>query len=246
MNLKIALLLILVLILTGCSVEYNLSINDDLTSYSESINIDGENKEENESISNYAWPQSVYYDVTGPSEQPSDEKLTEKELAEYADGYYTISHLTYQNNPRLNFSYTFNKEGLNRSAAISTCYGMFSIINTNNKVRISTSNVVRCFNNYPSLSSLTINIDIGNNTLVKSNADKAAGNVYTWVLDKTNYKERIIQLELEKKETNISNTSTPEPPKEKNNTSTALIILIGFIGFAIALLIIIKIKGVMS
>ena len=115
------------------------------------------------------------------------------------------------NNNRLTFSNEFNRDNYQNSTAVSACYKTLSIANYNGNTIISTNNRAECFDAYPSLSSLTINI-IVDKKVTSNNADKVNGNTYTWNINRNN-KNKGINLTFADKD---NDKTTEEEAVEKN------------------------------
>lgn len=196
---KTILIIIILLITTGCSCEYNLKIENN--KYSEEvIIIANTNSEKNEF--NKTWNVPIDKDTYNIGLD------SETDGVEY--GSFYDSELS---GNRLIFSHDFNMSSYANSTAVSNCYNMLTVSRENGDTIISTSKEAKCFDDYPSLNSVTINITI-DDTVVKHNADNVSGNTYTWNINKDNASNKSVDLIIK----NSSNNSFDEPSVAPNST----------------------------
>lgn len=219
MKKKIIVLIIMLLLTTGCTCEYNLNI--DGNTYKEEINILGTDSEEINNFNN-DWKVPVdkdeYNNISG--EPGTEIKIN-------GDTYtYKISG----NN--LIFSYDFTRNRLNNSTAISNCYDKATIQSYENSIVISTSNKVSCFDKYPTLTMVKVNITTDKN-VTSNNADSVNGNTYTWNLTKNNSSDKSINMIIDNKEDNSQNQTTPDDNSanqpQNNNKDYTLYIFCGIL-----------------
>lgn len=162
------------LLLTGCSSTYNLEISGN--SYTENIDINIDNQEEDTYFTKeLKIPINKNSFLSGDPDPNSkiDENIK----------YYDYS----KNNGVAKFSSVFNLSNFYLSSAIYTCYDKVNAYNQAGNTIISTSSRAVCFDNYPNLEKVTVNVNIDRK--VKShNADKVSENTYTWYLTPSNPK----------------------------------------------------------
>lgn len=199
---KKLLLLISILLLTGCTCEYNLNI-DNLT-YQEQIIIRGDSKEEANDL-NQEWEIPVNkeeYNIGG------DEDTT---ISSNIDTY----KYEFKNNTlKLNYDFTMNS--IINSSAISNCYNKVTVVNHDNKTIISTSPKINCFSKYPNLTKLTVNIKTNKN-VINHDADSVNGNIYTWNFTKSTSSDKAINLTLEPLQNEQSSTSSSSSVMPNNS-----------------------------
>ncbi len=222
MKKRILLTIILLLLTTGCTCEYNLIIDGNI--YKEKITIIGETSEE---IANFNNEWKV----------PIDKE--EYDMNAGLDGNDEINTNIYKYNlsgNKLNFNYDFNGNQFSKSTAVYNCYNKLTVTKYNNTTIISTSSNIDCFNKYPNLNTLKINIKV-DREVISNNADSVSGNTYTWNFDKYNPGKKGINLVLENKEEENKPSSSSNNNKDNKNNSYVLyifliiIILIIFIGY---------------
>ena len=195
MKRNILIILIIMLFTTGCTCEYNLIIEDN--KYQENIKIIAENNQEISDI-NYNWKISTdkeEYNLVGDYDT---NKNYQNDLYDYKI-----------NNNILTFNYTFFKSKYINSSAVSECYDRLNVSKYKNAIIISTSIKVLCFDKYPNLNEIKVNIKT-DKEVISSNSDKFSNGTYTWYINKENYTNKSINLTL-------SNESKIEEQEKASN-----------------------------
>lgn len=196
MKKRIVFVLMILLFATGCTCEYNLTIDNNV--YKEEINIKGETSNEITNL-NKKWQIPVDKEEYDIGTDPSTTSIPTTDTYNY----------NFTNNT-LKLNNDFTKNGYLNSTAVSNCYKKLSIENYSNSTIISTSQNTLCFDKYPSLNNLVINITV-DRPVTKNNADSVSGNTYTWNINKSNASKKGINLVLSNG-TNENNSN-----KEDNN-----------------------------
>ena len=182
---KILIVLGILLITTGCTCEYNLDIENG--KYNEEIKINAKTVSEKNNFNN-EWKiptNKNEYDIGIDSEN--------------ADIDYTKIYSYRTSGNSLIFSQEANRGEYNNSTAVYNCYNKLTVDIQSGSTIISTSNAVKCFDKYPDLTEITVNITV--DKPVKScNADNAFGNTYTWNLNRSNANNKPINLIIETSE----------------------------------------------
>lgn len=182
---KIILLVSLIFLLSGCSVNYDLEIFNN--EYREKISINSLNTTE----SSYEIP--VYFDETRV-----EKTLTSKKVADVE--YYQKS------NEQTNYVYynNFAMEKYYKSYFVNSSFDFFAVYYNDvdeetgeDIITISTNNNMKIFDTYKDLDEIKINVKT-NHKVKYSNADSHSKFTYTWNYDKNNYKDKYIQLILYK------------------------------------------------
>ncbi len=194
---RVLVLTLLLLLTTGCTCEYNLKIDNN--DYQEEIKLVGENSTEINSFKE-DWKIPVDKD-----EYNIGLDLDNVEIK--SDNVYNYNLL----NNILTFKYNFTSSTFINSSAVSNCYNKLSVMNYSDSTIISTSKNALCFDKYPTLTSIVINITV-DKPVKSNNADRISANTYTWNLTRTNASDKPINLVLDNK--NVSNNpktnSTPD------------------------------------
>ncbi len=164
---KIIILLSL-LLLTGCTVNYNLEINKDTLNET----ITGTVTKEESSQDSNATGLSTIYSIINEEQKPiyNKEELYQKDLKESG------------NNINYTFKYNYNIEDFVNSTIINTCFENKEIEEIE---EIDNYYSIRLSGNFYCLYSKKINIAVTSNLKVASNnADKIKDNTYIWTIDK--------------------------------------------------------------
>ena len=202
MKKNIIIIIILLIFTTGCTCEYNLTIDNN--NYQEEVRIIAENENE---ISNYnlEWKIPTDKEENNYGGDPST-------VPEYSSDLYEYKLV----NNILTFNYNFNKDNYSNSSAVSTCYDTFTVIDYNNATIISTNSKASAFNKYPNLNNITVNIKV-DKEVIDHNADRVNGNTYTWYIYKNNADNKSINLTLSNSSNTIDDKTTETPNKSTNS-----------------------------
>lgn len=221
---KIIFLIAITLFLTGCSVEYNVTI-DEVIQESVSIN------------ENIDWNAPAFIDEQGASE--TNEKIEGLE-------YYDIEN----NGFSTTYKYDFTFNNYSRSRAINTCLKSVSLSEINNEYLLNTSGYFSCMDYYTEIEDIKINLTFGDNYIITANnADVVNNNILTWNINRNNYTDKYIQVRFKDKEAEQEEEPIIDEPiddeEEKENTGSwiiATVAVLAFIGL-ISFLFYFKIKN---
>lgn len=215
---KILLLIITILLLSGCTVEYNVNFTKDLAS--ENIILNG--------VTDEIFPVEAYINEQGSSEEPIEIEGVE---------YYDIT----KNANSINLNYNFPIDRYTESTGVNTCYKNVSINKMNDGTyNLMTNNYNSCINYYPELEQITINLNFTNDfNITRNNADKVNGNTYTWIIDRNNYANKGMEISYILKE----DGEEQEPTNKIDSKYNVLIILGSFLVLSIIIGIVIKVKN---
>ena len=223
-KLKIFIFLCLVLLLSGCSVEYDLTLNDDFT-VSEKV-VATEKTKRMEALTKQKGKQAVNYLYNMFKRNGEDITLTSRE-----DDYNTyataiISHEDINDYASKFSSDVFNNVNVTKDGNIIT-------FSTEQKELLSSDT------NYSLLyDDITVNITIPFEVI--SNADKVNDNTYTWNIKKdSDYKT----IEFSYKEGNKKDEVNINVNNETYNIHYGVIIVIGFVIIIGSIVLFIYIKN---
>lgn len=181
---KILFILITCLLLTGCTVNYNLEIND--SNFKETITGNVLNTEldtnNSTSINNYSFLLS--------EEQPSFYKNE--------NIFYNKATNNVQDGIDFDFNYTFNENNFNNSRIINECFDNHIYEYKDNKYYLVVSGKFNC--NYSETTNINITTDYN---VTSNNAQKIKNNTYTWTIDENNKDNTYFFITIDK--TNKSN-----------------------------------------
>lgn len=182
MKKRILILIIILLLTTGCTCEYNLTI--DGSTYKEQVTLLGETNEE---ISNFKNEWQIPIDKEDYNEAAGFDTETNANSNIYK---YNIT------NSKLVFNYDFTSSNYEDSTAVSNCYNKLTVSHYNSTIIISTSSEANCFTKYPPLKNVKVNIKV-DRPVISNNADSVNGNTYTWNINKSNAKNKSINIILD-------------------------------------------------
>lgn len=196
MKKRILMIIMTLLLTTGCTCEYNLTI--DGNSYKEEVILIGENTEEISNLDN-EW------------EIPIDKK--EYQNIQGFDKETDINTNMYsykKSNDKLTFNYDFSGSKISNSTAVSNCYNQLTVKKYNNTTIISTSSKASCFENHPPLTSVKVAINVDRD-VISNNADNVSGNTYIWNINRSNANNKSINLILDDGIENEDNQTSNDP-----------------------------------
>lgn len=224
-KLKIFIFLCLVLLLSGCSVEYDLTLNDDFT-VSEKV-VATERTKRMEALTKQKGEQAVNYLYNMFKRDDENITLTSRE-----DDYNTyataiISHEDINDYASKFSSDVFNNVNVTKDGNIIT-------FSTTQKELLSSDT------NYSLLyDDITVNVTIPFE-VTSNNADKVTGNTYTWNIKKnTDYKT----IEFSYKEGNKEDQVNINVNDETYNIQYGVIIAVGLIILVGSIILFVYIKN---
>ena len=195
---KIFYLFISLIVVTGCEATYNIDIDD---AFNENLIITPKSAEELSRVSEDYFPYPSFYNpnysedddyVEGFNSLPNNpDSNYNNDISkdEEDDNYITTPverYNVYLGNV-LSFSYKFG-EKYQDSNIVITSTDEFVVVNAvdgNSYSRIYAKGFSKIFDEYNSLSKLTINVKTSRNVL-SHNADLVNGNIYTWIITNKN------------------------------------------------------------
>lgn len=205
MKLKAYILILFIFLITGCTINYDLEITSDsineIVQFNENIDIINNNilnsgilSYKNAVDNLYNLPQTVYVDA--------DRNLYDvTQVLEGVDYYSKKMNITENSyNLEANFNHLINNYG--KANTINKCYKNIAVLNKNDILTISTSRNNLCFEQYKNLDKISISVSVDEKEykLVSSNADKIENGKYYWEINRQNYSDKSILIELEELE----------------------------------------------
>ena len=224
MKKRILLIIMILLLTTGCTFEYNLII--DGSNYKEEIVITAESSDEISSF-NQKWEIPIDKDEYEKISGFDNETDINTKIYKYS---ISSNKLTFNNN--------FNISNISKSTAAYNCYNKLTVSNYNNTTIISTSPKADCFDKHPPLTSVKVNIKV-DREVISNNADNISGNTYTWNITKETASSKSINLVLsngnkEEDKTDPSSDNTNNKTKKNDYTLyifLIILVLIIFLGY---------------
>lgn len=196
---KYIILVLITFILSGCSVDYQLTINEQ-NEFQETIIVRSESKEESNQFQEKSWPVKLYYYDPDLGENP--EKI--EGVTYYAEELF-LEHNYYHRK----LTNTFSKENFVNANSIQSCYEHFYVTEDKKEktITISTSSEFLCMEKFPEISQINIQIEIDRPVIVH-NAAVVHDHIYEWNITSNNIQESGIIL------TFPSTYKTPKVPEE--------------------------------
>lgn len=212
MRKKIIILCFLIILFCGCTVNYEINIDDIIE---ENINI-GLDEDEDENVDIYSGltvePVSFISKINSMNDIPIS--VLSNQLVDIYDEKSRIEGtLYYDTNIKSTPHYSFNMnakfdfENIEYLKSVKNCYEEFDVSTSKNYITITTSEKNMCFEIYPILDKINIKIKTRYD-VIDSNATSIdeEEKTYTWIIDRSNYTNKSIYLKLDSssKEKNIS------------------------------------------
>lgn len=162
MKIKNIILLMVVLFITGCTVDYDLTFDEN--SVEEKINIILETTDEKENAIHM--DNEEYYAII-----EKDKALPYKKIKDESGNY--------------NFTYNYSLSDFKKSR-FTNCYDAYSLINEQGYVTFSTTKEFKCLvYDYMTIDNVNINIKT-DYKVVENNADEIRDNTYIWHINSEN------------------------------------------------------------
>ena len=230
---RVLLLLIMIILLTGCTAEVNYKLNE--SNISEQVIIVDRDGTKEEILGRYRKYIPVYSDETIADADP-DERMTgytyyNRDDKELNDGYkFTYNHLYVLKD--FNRSNTLNRTFHSGALEYSIENGIINIY--------TDSNGIKWFDSYPELTNIKVNI-ITDLEVIKNNADSVNNNIYTWNFTKEDNEKNIYlqtKNHLYDEVHNNKNNKNDEKESEEEEKNNYLLIVALVIGSFVLLLIV--------
>ena len=245
---KILILIILSIFLTGCEAVYTIEINGN--DFIETLEINNRN------VETWTIGNPSYKDLITRESQlnvPTDMRVSEVDDNELSQGVYQVSLIQLPNNLGLRYHYIFSgAEEYQHSSAVLAHFPSFLIKEEDGTLQISTGNNNVAFNVNPLLTRFTVRLII-NQEVVSHNADEVRDGVYYWHFTRANYSGKEINVSILQENNENSNSLYPEETPNLwetddegyfgTNTLIAIYMILLLIGIIAGLFIYIKIKN---
>ena len=184
MKKNIFLIIISLLLLTGCSSEYTLEFNN--KSIKENITVDIMDSDIPKKTSNML---SELDDRITPFMEEDQYPFAGDETKKYNKKVTDIS-----SGKRIEFKYKYSHNEFRNSTTYNTCFENKEFTEERNSYIINFGGKFFCRHT----DEVVINIKT-NNYVISNNADKVEGNTYTWIINDDNIDKTDIQIVISKK-----------------------------------------------
>ena len=199
---RIICLMLTIFILTGCTAQYNLNINDSL--FEETAYLVQDSSIDWNTINSIYWNSTVNdvigneYDGYTGAEINSNEDIYSRQKVEGVK-YYNKTRLLTNKENGIKYDFKFDTSNYNLSKIANYCYDDFNVKISGNEYSISTSDQFNCFDYYNFLDDVEVNIILGYDyDVLSNNADKVEKNVYTWIINKNNANNKPVEITVKK------------------------------------------------
>ena len=172
---KALILIVFSLLITGCTLEYKLTIKSN--KFVENVSITAEKNilgiEGTEAIKNMEIP------------------------AIGTDNYYEKKMDENSQEIKLNYTYQYSKNQISNSYLINNCYSKLELIEEDGDITMSTKGRFLCYDMLDTDKIDKVNIVIQTSQKVKEhNADEVKGSKYIWTIDQSNYTNKPIYIKM--------------------------------------------------
>lgn len=182
------LILIIILLLSGCTTEYNLVIDNDNFIESIDVVVDNEDSDEVNKLTN----ENLYISSTTTNDLLYDKTIDDDSIK-----------------TTFNYKHSFSYDEF-RGTLEKKCFNNIKLTEYNGVYTLNAEDF-KCYKGYEQYAdSYKINIKTKNNVLF-NNADEVKNNIYTWKIDESNYKNKniIIQYTKQKQKVPLFNYIKP-------------------------------------
>ncbi len=221
---KLIILIGIIFLLSGCTVQYNAYFDDDKV------------------IETMLTKGSEYTPIYTPA-YITDQGASEENIKIEGINYYNMQ----ANGDEVSYNFQFPFSQFSNSTIANTCLDSFTIDKVyNGEYLLNTSSYFSCLDYYTLVDDVTINLTFNNDfyEIKNTNADMTNGNTYAWHVNRDNYHDKNIQvtfkLKKENQQTqNSSNNNPTNPVIEKNKY---LIFILAFIILIIVIIVVSYLK----
>lgn len=236
---KIFFMILILFLLTGCEATYNLTL--DSNNFIENLEINN-NKI---SFNNHDIPYKEMLNNASNGALATDirEEKPESNVKEDNIKYYDVKKIETNNTLGISYENKFSLLEYKYSTIVNSNIDKFNYTYNKEQIMLNITNPINVFVLYPQLNNLTIKFKT-NHEVIKNNADEIIDNTYYFYLNKSNYQNKKIILEL----SNEYNQNTPgflvldEEGYFSVNTLIIIYVILGVIGLTIGISIYIKVR----
>lgn len=174
--------ILLLFILSGCSVEYNINIDKNIN-LNENINILAQTEDEILRIEEYNGNLPIDVEIDDPS-------VIEKKDNDIE--YYDINKVE----KNIYFNYSYDLDNFKKNVFTNSCYEYVTATKNDNKLILATSKEFSCFEKYNQLEDVIVTIT-SKYKLTDTNADNIEKHKYIWYINEDNANNKRLYLSLD-------------------------------------------------
>lgn len=237
---KIIYLILMLFLITGCDATYNLTLENN--SFTENLEITNNDKKtwninnpSNKDIRNQTLNSALATDYR--------EEIPEVNTKIEGIKYYDIKNIDTENTLGISYKGDFTLYDYQYSTIVNTNVKSFNYQNNKSGIIINIKKPIDAFNLYPELNNLTIKFKT-NHQVIKNTADDIVDDVYYFYLNKNNYQDKKIIIELSNDYKTTSNDALEPDEDGYFNKSTLILVysLIGIIILIFGVIVYIKVR----
>ena len=197
------------LLLTGCDVNYSVTINEDET-FDEEVTMsflktasDGNNM-------------TIAEDDKTPISINSNE-----------DKFYNSKIIDKGNTYDMVYTYKHDMNSIKRGYFIANCFPEMSITDNENEIIINSGDGFACFIGDDGLRADSMKININTKLkVIENNADSVNGDTYTWIINENNYLGKEIYFKVERNNKSGGLTTLKENIIKEDGASSLTIVIV--------------------
>ena len=205
---KLILIICLVFLMTGCDVNYNITIDED--TFDEDIVLSF-------SKSNTSYDDISFYPDNKVPVYPTkeDKKFYNSKIVESVNSYDLI------------YSYSHDFYSLKNSYFINNCFHDMMITESDNQIIINSGDGFACFIGDDGLRADSMKININTKLkVIENNADSVNGDTYTWIINENNYLGKEIYFKVERNNKSGGLTTLKENIIKEDGASSLTIVIV--------------------
>ncbi|MFA7064855.1 MAG: hypothetical protein WC177_05120 [Bacilli bacterium] len=225
---KIIYLILMLFLITGCDATYNLTLENN--NFTENLEITNNDKK-TWNINNPSYQEIRDSALNSALVTDYREEIPEVNTKVEGIKYYDIKKIDTENTLGISYESNFTLYEYQYSTIVNTNVKSFDYKNNKDGIIINIKKPLDAFILYPELNNLTIKFKT-NHQVIKNNADEIVDDTYYFYLNKNNYQNKKIILELSN-DYKITYNGILEPDEEGYFNKNTLILVYAFLGVLI-------------
>lgn len=182
-KLKNIIIIFLIIFMCGCKAEYKITVDDN------KIKETGFLVESKSVINNSNIKEDIDYTYNNFYDKDTIQDREKKRS-------FNLSKIDNQDYYGFNYSNTYELDHFSDSPVLLQCYDKVNYINNQKFINITTSNTFKCFDYYKALDE--VKIALNTSYSLTGNYDEADNDNYYWFVNKENYKDKKIEVSINK------------------------------------------------
>ncbi len=216
---KILFIFLIVTMMSGCTVNYNLTISKKSINENAELYVDKSRINDTTNYNGETFKQAIDTEYKMYTRVNYNEPTYNPYAGDPQSGieYYTKKLIN--TNERYGVKYSYDRElsNLANSNAINYCYKNMSVSSDGNINFINPGIIASCFETYSDLDELNITITLEDYIFVYSTANEIKGNNYIWHLNRDNYKTNLVRFKYAESDPYNKDTTNQNNPSGSNS-----------------------------